>query len=60
MIRKTSGHWMINGKPASISEGTICDHPDDATVVEYDSEEALNSAYQEANPDLFPEEELEP
>lgn len=51
---------MINGKPVSISEGTICDHPDDATVVEYDSEEALNSAYQEANPDLFPEEELEP
>jgi|DEB0MinimDraft_10_1074344.scaffolds.fasta_scaffold107274_2 hypothetical protein len=53
MIRKTSGYWMINNSPVSIAEGTICDHPDDATVVEYSSEEALMAAHKEANPDLY-------
>ena len=56
MIRKTSGHWMINGSPVSIIEGTVCDHPDDATVAEYSSEEELIEAHKLANPDLYVEE----
>jgi len=56
MIRKTSGYWMINNSPVSIAEGTICDHPDDATVVEYSSEEELMEAHKLANPDLYVEE----
>ena len=56
MIRKTSGFWMINNNPVSITEGAICDHPDDATVVEYSSEEELIEAHKLANPDLYVEE----
>jgi hypothetical protein len=56
MIRKTSGYWMINNSPVSITEGSICDHPDDATVVEYSSEEELMEAHKLANPDLYVEE----
>lgn len=55
MIRKTSGYWMINGDPISLTEG-VCDHPDDATVVEYSSEEELMEAHKLANPDLYVEE----
>lgn len=55
MIRKTSGYWMINGDPISLTEG-VCDHPDDATVVEYSSEEELIEAHKLANPDLYVEE----
>lgn len=53
MIRKTSGFWMINNSPVSIAEGTICDHPNDATVVQYDSEGSLLDAHQEMFPDLY-------
>lgn len=56
MIRKTSGYWMINGQPVIIGEGSVCDHPDDATVVEYSSEEELTEAHKLANPDLYVEE----
>lgn len=56
MIRKTSGFWMINNSPVSITEGTICDHPDGATVVQYDSEGELIEAHKLANPDLYVEE----
>lgn len=59
MIRKTSGYWMINGHPVIIGEGSVCDHPDNATVVEYETEEALIAAHKEANPDLYPQEEVE-
>jgi len=59
MIRKTSGYWMINGQPVIIGEGSVCDHPDNATVVEYETEEALIAAHKEANPDLYQEEEVE-
>jgi hypothetical protein len=55
MLRKTTGHWMINGNPVSIAEGDICDYPDSATVVEYETEEALIDAHKEANPDLYEE-----
>lgn len=59
MIRKTSGYWMINDQPVIIGEGSVCDHPDNATVVEYETEEALIAAHKEANPDLYQEEEAE-
>ena len=50
---------MINGHPVIIGEGSVCDHPDNATVVEYETEEALIAAHKEANPDLYPQEEVE-
>ena len=53
MIRKTSGYWMINNSPVIIAEGTICDHPNDATVVQYDSEGSLLAAHQEMFPELY-------
>lgn len=50
---------MINGQPVIIGEGSVCDHPDNATVVQYETEEALIAAHKEANPDLYQEEEVE-
>lgn len=47
---------MINGQPVIIGEGSVCDHPDDATVVEYSSDEELMEAHKLANPDLYVEE----
>ena len=59
MQRKTSGFWMINGNPVCIFDNMVCDYPDNATIVEYSSEEELFAAHKQDNPDLYPSDEEE-